>query len=200
MLTVQPTITINQIGKIQELFGPALFSSGLMSESVQRVIDAQSEWLVNELMITIRKHVEEARNMIIHRVRVDRTRTPQETLTATSRKQHVTNISVVTTMPKGKDEEVDVVFFRLGHWVSNTELKEEYKRRGLKPADPYSLLAVNEDDSAFADDHPNCTHWLVDGKWYSCDFSLWLGKRRVYVNLCHDRSWHGGMWFAGIYK
>ena len=35
--------------------------------------------------------------------------------------------------------------------ISDADLDAEYEKRGLKPADPYSLVAVNEADPAFAE-------------------------------------------------
>ncbi|MEK7163428.1 MAG: hypothetical protein AAB775_01825, partial [Patescibacteria group bacterium] len=82
-------------------------------------------------------------NLIIRIVHPDRNRTPKAVLTATGRKQY-TSSDVVAGMPRGTGEEAKVVFFKLGRWISDVDLDKEYKSRGLKPADPYSLAAVNE--------------------------------------------------------
>jgi len=132
-------------------------------------------------------------------VKVDRRRSPQEALDATGRRQY-TNSGVLTAMPRGEAEEVDVFFFRLGRYVSDAELEKEYELRGFKPADPYSLAAVNETDPAFADNRPNATHWQdSDGQWCYAAFYRWRVGRSVDVNRL-GRGWHGRWWFAGLRK
>ena len=130
-------------------------------------------------------------------VKVDRTRTPQAVLDATGRKQYTDN-DVVATMPRGTDEEVKIVFFKLGRYISDVDLDKEYESRGLKPADPYSLAAVNEDDPAFADEHPNATHWKdADGNWCHAAFRLWHVERGVGVYR-YGLGWYDYWWFAGL--
>ncbi|OGY64581.1 MAG: hypothetical protein A3B92_00400 [Candidatus Harrisonbacteria bacterium RIFCSPHIGHO2_02_FULL_42_16] len=133
-------------------------------------------------------------------VRVNRIRSPQEALNATGRNQYV-NPDVINAMPKGEGEKTKVVFFSLGHWVSDEDLEREYEARGLKPVDPYSLAAVNEADPAFADSHPNSTHWKdSNGQWCYTVFCHWIaGGRRVNVNRI-GVGWRGGWWFGGLRK
>jgi len=187
--------------------------------------DGQIENLVNKLRDAARKHrtaisrdvaqqalgvenlgmqmfavfLEVMSDMIVRRVRVDRTRTPQEALDATGRRQY-TNRNVVAAMPHGDGEEVEVFFFNLGHYVSDDKLEEEFALRGFVAADPYTLAAVNEADPAFADDHPNTTHWKVSsGKWCYAVFNRWSDERRVFVHrVVYD--WRGPWWFAGLRK
>jgi hypothetical protein len=104
-------------------------------------------------------------------------------------------------MPKGEGEEVEVVFFRLSRWVSDTDLDKEYGLRDLKPADPYSLSAVNEADPDFTDEHPNGTHWQdANGNWCFAAFIRWDGDERS-VNVDRDgNDWNGSWWFAGLRK
>lgn len=135
---------------------------------------------------------------IIRRVRVDRTRTPQKALRATRRRQCVTD-SVATRMPKGAGDDVEVHFFKLGYRISNDDLEREYEQRGLRPADPYSLAAVNEADPRFADTHPNSTHWKdASGQWYSASFTLSIGTRVVDVHPHNFDDWLDYWWFAGV--
>lgn len=192
-------ITAGQIGKIQELLGARLRKSGLPSESVQQVLATQGDAVADEMLAVIRTRVETICNMIVRRVNVNRTRTPHEALTATGRKQYATD-SVVRTMPKGQGDEEDVHFFKLGHWISDDDLENEYEKRGLKAADPYSLAAVNEADPAFADERPNSTHWKdASGKWCYAAFHRWSDGRYVYVDRYGD-DWNGFWWFAGVCK
>jgi len=193
------TITAGQIGKIQEILGAALRKSNLQSNPTQQVLEIQGDVLVTELVTVIRKHVEEVSNIIIRCVSVNRDHSPQGILDATSRKQY-TNSDVVAAMPKGKGGKAEVVFFKLGHYVSDNDLEKEYELRGLKPADSYSIAAVNEADPSFADEHSNSTHWMdTNGKWCYIAFDRWFDKRFVRV-LRRGNYWDGSWWFAGLRK
>ncbi len=189
-------ITAGQIGKIQELLGAGLRKSGLMSEPTQQVLEHRGDVLVSDLVAVVQKFVEEVSNMITRRVTVNRNRTPEEAINATGRKKHIQDF-VVATMPKGEGNEVEVIFFKVGKYVSDADLENEYDLRGLKPADPYSLSAVNEADPAFADSHPNCTHWKDTDKWCYIAFSRWFGVSFVRVGR-DDGVWDGIWWFAGL--
>jgi hypothetical protein len=99
-----------------------------------------------------------------------------------------------------REKERKSCFFKLNRYVSDADLDKEYELRGLKPADPYSLAAVNEDDPAFADDHPNGTHWKDgDGNWCYAVFRRWFDERDVFVSR-DGNGWDDGWWFAGLRK
>lgn len=167
-------------------------------EAVQAVL-GQPE-LAEEQFKLFRKRVEALGGMIVRRVKVNRVRTGQQALDATGRKQY-TDRKVVDAMPQGKGEEVEVVFFKVGRYVSDADLEKEYELRGLNPADPYSLAAVNEADNAFADEKPNGTHWKdAEGKWCFATFNLWRVERRVNVRRNFGLVWSVGWWFAGLRK
>ena len=143
-----------------------------------------------------------ASNMIVRRVKVNRARSPQEAIEATSRAQYLDR-KVVDEMPRGEGDEVEVVFFKLSSrngFISEDDLKKEYALRGLKSADPYSVAAVNEADPAFADEKPNATHWKNhEGGWccvlfFSCD-----DERGVNIYRCNG-DWDDDWWFAGLRK
>lgn len=145
------------------------------------------------------RRMETISGLIVRRVAVNRSRTPQQAIDATGRNKYLTN-SAVASMPQGNGEEVDVFFFKLDRYTSDDDLDKEYELRGLKPADPYALAAVNEVDPAFADDHPNSTHWKDENSnWCYIAFSRWHGERDVGV-LRDDRGWHAYWWFAGCRK
>ena len=191
------SITQKQIGKVCDLLTAALRKSGLQSEPSQLVIEQQGGPLVAEMVATFRKRVEAVSNMIVRHAKVNRSRTPEKMLDATSRKQY-TDRKVVSAMPLGEGDEADVFFFNLGRYISDADLEKEYELRGLKPADPYAQAAVNEADPAFADDHPNGTHWKdADGKWCYAAFDRW---RNVNVNRYDDYDWLDYWWFAGVRK
>lgn len=139
---------------------------------------------------------------------VNRNRTQQEALDATTREQYVDR-KVVDNMPKGEGEEVEVVFFKpdlskRNGFISDDDLEKEFELRGLEPADPISVAAVNEADPSFADEKPHGTHWKnADGKWCCAAFHCWDGERIVGV-LRDDDGWDDGWdddwWFAGLRK
>ena len=135
---------------------------------------------------------------------VNRDRTPQQVLDATGRKQY-TDSTVVAGMPHGEGEKKEIVFFKLnlsdrGGSISDDDLEKEFGLRGLIPSDPYSLAAVNEADPAFADEHPNATHWKdAGGKWCFAAFGRWAGERFVYVHR-YAYGWSDCWWFAGLRK
>ncbi len=176
----------------------------LNSEAVQQVLGIDE--LGAELLGVFRKRVEAVSNMIVRRVKVNRTREPQAMLDATGRKQY-TDRNVVKNMPHDGREEDDVFFFKpdksaydRNNCISDDNLTKEYDLRGLKP-DPYAQAAVNEADSAFADDHPNGTHWKdADGNWCYAAFLRWDGvERRVDVRRSRI-VWDGRWLFAGVRK
>lgn len=131
--------------------------------------------------------------------KLDRCRTPQQVLDITSRVQY-TNKSVVVTIPPGGtdvEENVRVDFFKLNRFVSDDELAREYEERGLTP-DPYAQAAVNEADPAFADKHPNGTHWKdAEGKWCSMTFFRLGDGLGVDVHRYYD-TWFDYWWFGGV--
>jgi len=98
-------------------------------------------------------------------------------------------------------KEVEVVFFVLSGCMNSLMLEEEYEKRDLEPADPYSLTAVNMADPSFSDKHPNGTIWQPPG----CRIrSMFFNRhenmgRRVMVGV-HDYDFHVGEWCAGIRK
>jgi len=192
-------ITDGQIENAVEKLRAAIrkHRSEISSEVAQRVLGVEN--LGMEMFAVLRNHVEWMGSMIVRRVAVNRTRTPQEALNATGRKQYTTD-DVVVVMPKGEGDEAEVHFFKLGRYVSDADLEKEYGLRGLKPADPFSLAAVNEADPNFADEHPNGTHWQdANGKWCYMAFSRWGGGRSLDARR-RVSGWSGHWWFAGLRK
>ncbi len=203
-LTPSKPVTEGQIGKVQELLGSAMrkHASELPSDSVQLVVSQEGDALQADLLAVIRKRVERRVNTIVRVVsKLDRTRKPQQVLDATGRFQYMDN-SVVATMPSngtGVEENVTVVFFKLGRNISDDELQRELDERGLT-SDPYAQAAVNEADPAFADEHPNGTHWKnANGKWCFAAFKRHDDGRSVGVGR-DDGDWFVGWWFAGVRK
>jgi len=197
--TMTASMTDGQIENVVDKFRAVVrkHRGEFNSEAVQQVLGLEN--LGMELLAPFRKHVEAMSNVIVHCVKVDRTRTPQQVLDATGREQYTAR-DVVAGMPRGEGEEAEVVFFNLGRYVSDEGLRDEYTARGLKPADTYSLAKVNEDDASFADTHPNSTHWRdANGKRCFAAFHRRYGWRYVRVYR-RDDGWHGDWWFAGLRK
>lgn len=199
-------MTDGQIENVVAKFRDALrkHRGEFSSEPVQLVLGVDN--LGMELLTPFRSRVEAVSNLIIRRVRINRVRTPQKALGATGRRQY-TDRSVVDAMPRGDGDEVEIGFFKprqdaydSNGLISDANLEKEFAFHGFVPADPVSLSAVNEDDPAFADEHPNGTHWKdVDGRWCYAAFSRWGGGRSVSVRR-GSSDWGGGWWFAGVRK
>lgn len=104
---------------------------------------------------------------------------------------------VLAEMPgkqKGKLE-----FFTLGKYVFDDELEKEYQKRGLVPADPYSLAEYHQKNPKFYDEKRfTATHWKnADGKWCYAAFRRWDDVRSVVVGR-DDDDWSDGWWFGGV--
>lgn len=193
-------ITEGQIGKVNELMRAGLLKAKPLKDPSQDVIEHQGVALIEKFVAVFIEMVDAVSSMIVRHVKVNRDQSPKKVLDATSRKQYV-NDSVVAEMPKGDGEETDVFFFKLDRYISDNDLDKEYELRGLKPADSYSLVSVNENDPAFADTHPNCTHWKdKDGKWCFVAFDRWNDDERYVLVNRGGGGWGGGWWFAGVRK
>lgn len=200
-MTPSERITDGQIDKAVSVYREMLqkHRDELGSKEAQQVL-GQADY-VGELVQVLRRRVEAVSDVIVRTVKVNRSRTPQEVLNATCRKQYTTS-DVVRDMPHGeKGETAEVIFFREGRFISDDGLEEKYELRGLKPADPYSQAAVNEADPTFADKNPNATHWKdKDGKWCYAAFHRWDGGESD-VSVDRDASgWSDCWWFAGVRK
>ena len=204
MTPTEATITDGQIEKAVGKLRDAMrkHRSEITSDVAQQVLGVENLGMM--MFSPFRERAEAVSNLIVRKVPVKRSRSPQEALEATNRAQY-TDRKVVDAMPKGEGEEAEIVFFKpdlseRNGFISDDDLEKEFELRGLKPADPYSLAAVNESDPAFADDHPNATDWKDgDSKWCFAAFNRWDGERYVFVDR-DDYDWDGRWWFAGLRK
>lgn len=193
------TITTGQSAKFADLIIAALRKSGLPSEPTQKVLEDQGAALAHEVVALVRQRVEAISDLIVRHVSVNRSRSRQEAIRATNMAEYLDD-GVVATMPQGEGDTAAVHFFKLDRYISDDDVEKEYALRGLKPADPYALAAVNEADPAFADEHPNCTHWKdAHGNWCYAAFDRWCDERSVDVYRSGDR-WIDHWWFAGVGK
>lgn len=201
-------ITSAQAGRVSDRFLARCRkeSTTLPRDTVQIVLDDEMEGLVNEMFTALRTRVERRLKVIVRRIPVDRSRSPQAVLNATGRKKYVTD-SVVVTMPKGQGGEVEVHFFKPDKsaynengWINDEGVEQQFALRDLVPVDPYSLAAVNKSDPGFADEYPNATHWKDENdKWCYAAFYRWSGERGVSVYQSDD-GWNDYWWFAGLRK
>ncbi len=166
------------------------------SEAVQTVL-GQSE-LAEEHFQVFRTRVEAISNFIIRKVKVNRSRSPQQAIDATGCTQYTEN-TVVKVMPIGEGEEVDLYLIPFKQQLSVDALEQEVDKAGFVLVDPITLCALNEADPALADTIPNATQWRdKNGKvCYAC-FGRWDGKRKVHIYR-NDNGW-GGYWFFGCVR
>lgn len=194
------SMTYGQTDKAGDVFRAVLrkHRSEFESEASQKALG--SDVLVSDLLAVFRKYVEMFSDLIVRRVLVNRSQTPQEMLDATDRKQYC-DPDVIKSMPRGEGEKAEVTFFQVRRQASNYELEKEFASRGLKPVDPYSLAKVNKDDPSFADSHPNGTHWKdSDGKWCYITFRRWHGDGRSVDVSRLGFDWDVFWWFGGVCK
>jgi hypothetical protein len=155
-------------------------------------MDAAADLLVDKVRSDIA-------NTVVRMVRnIRRSRTAMEAIDASGRRKYV-NDSIVATMPVGEgSEETELVYFRLGRFVSEDDLAKEYETRELIP-DPQAQTADNEADPAFADNHPNGTQWKLPKGYGFVAFDRLGGGRSVGCGRDGD-DWDGRWWFAGRRK
>ena len=154
----------------------------LSKDAAQNLIESRwSQGLTSDFLAVIRKHVAAASRMFTRSVKVDRSRSPREALEATGWQLDVTD-SLVTAMPRGEGEKVEMWFFELDYDPTPNELTEEYQLRGLK-ADPIALAQVLVDEPAFADERPVACQWGLgkDGFASYAVFQLPFDERYVRV-------------------
>ena len=130
--------------------------------------------------------------IVVKGVRVDRTRTLQEVIDATGRKQYVNN-DVLVTMPEGKGDKVDVYFVPIKRYLPTKEVPAFLAQHGLVP-DPRAQAAVNEANPAFADEHPNGSQW---GDNCCLAFDRWDDERGVDCR-CNAHDWPGNWFLSGV--
>jgi hypothetical protein len=93
-----------------------------------------------------------------------------------------------------KPQELEL--FRVGEFISDDDLADEYEKRGLAPADLHSLAAWSEADKKV---RFIATHWKdAEWKWCRAAFEKWANGRTV--DISWNANW-GEFWeFAGIRK
>ena len=187
-------MTDGQIDRACEIFRAKLTKhrNELPTDAVQQAFGDPN--LSKEWLLSLRSRADAISDMIVRRVTVDGTRTPQAAIDATGRNKYVERDSI-KCMPDSASGEMDVHFFKVDRWSRDADLEKEYELRGLVP-NPRAQAAVNEADPAFADEYPNGTQWKdAEGNWHFATFDQWNDERDVDV----DRSGGGwsDRWFVG---
>lgn len=142
------------------------------------------------------KQITDSTAMIVRHFKVDRTRTPQQMVTALVRGGQV-NTEVLLTMPIKGLEEGDLYFFSAKRLIPASELVLEYESRGLIP-DHYAQMQVNAEDPSFANKYPNGSQWQNDrGRFCFIAFSHFSDGCNVTVD-CNDNEWDAYWWLAGL--
>ncbi len=198
-------MTDEQIVTVLALVEAELRAAGLPEEPTSEFIKIQGKTFAVACVADLRKRVEAWSNMIVRRVKVDRSITNQQAIDATGCFQYVdVDRAVVDGMPVGEGEEISVFFIKPpaeaydeSGYISEEEVARQLDFNGLKP-DPRAQAKANQDDPVFADSHPNGTQWPRPGGGYDfAAFIGWFGERRVNVNRL-DGFWDDNWLFGGV--
>lgn len=187
------SITNGQIGQINDRLATKLREAGLLCEGVQGVLQMTGNAVIDEMVAVFRKHVEAQGDIIVRRVRVDRTRTLQEVIVAIDRVSYVDE-DVLATMPQGSGDEVDVYFVPTKRYVPAAEVPAFLAQHGLVP-DPRAQASVNEADKAFADQYPNATSW---GDNICLSFNRHRLRGRIVRCSRDERGWTSDWFLSGV--
>ena len=194
--------TADQLNQIfHEMWKPRIIARELTRDEAQALITSGGQYVpimnqAADLLVDLVRSG--STNTSVRTFTCNRTRTPEEAINATGRAQYVGKKGVAN-MPTEGPEKGEMTFFKLGRGISDAALAKEYEARGLEP-DPYAQAAVNEADPAFADEHPNGTHWKqADGGYNFLMFYRWNDERVV---GCDRRGgdWLDDWWFGGVRK
>lgn len=189
------TMTDGQIDKLRDLFVAVLNKHRFEFNSEPMQIALGNEGLPIALLKVVREYIENETETIVRHFKVDRTRTRQQMLDDTGRKQCSVNKDVLATMPTDGPEEGDLYFFRFKRFVSVTDVATEFKYRGFVP-DPVAQMQINAEDPVFADEYPNVVQWGMN----NCIlFGRWDGSRGLHV-IQTNNGWMDHWWFAGVRK
>ncbi|KKW00989.1 MAG: hypothetical protein UY34_C0019G0064 [Parcubacteria group bacterium GW2011_GWA2_48_9] len=165
--------------KAQALIEDALRRRNLPDGPGVATLDYMGEELARRFANAVALDVKRMTTIIKKRVRVDRSRTPKEMLSA-ARYFHLT---------------IDVPTVENGLTRNCTG--------NLEPADPYSLIQANTDDWTFSSKHPNCTFWHNIDERVKNDYPIWitfLRSSREGRATISRWSRRGRLWFAGVPK
>lgn len=163
----------------------------------------------------------------IPRMKVDRTRAPQDALNALKGMKQEIDPAIVAKMPGGTTQkdtaaetpsqqkmnagasfaetimqanagEGDMFRIFMAEGATDDEITEKLAARGLRAADAYELCRLNEMNGELAYRYPNVTIWKMDDAWCFMAFYVHLGQPYVKVAVHADKHWRPGYWIVGV--
>jgi hypothetical protein len=202
----EPVITDDQIERAAEILRRTLRShrNELPYDSVEYLLGGmlKGSGFGEVLLRAVHKCVDEL--VILRRVKVDRSRTPQAALAATGQRLMAAPQDV-ETIPRGKGDTVVIGLFRVldRYTIQRGDLDMHFKFHGLIP-DPIALAALAEADPAFVDVYTPATQWRgSNGSYYGMSFNKNRGERSILINEMKDHpaaAWSCRFWFGGRMK
>jgi len=155
------------------------------------------DWLKNQGTLKEVLSRELVNPIIKFQVLVNRSLTPQEALAETGRSIGIGMVSrsILSALPTGQGEDVEVHFFPLKGHLLTSQYEEELSKHNLKP-DPRAVIAVNRDHPFFADHYENGAQWGDD----SCVLFSRHNRERGVVVRSDDYLWTYGRWLGGVLK
>ena len=132
-------------------------------------------------------------------VNVNRKLSAEEAIAATGCKQ-VVEPQILSSMPSGREDSVEVLFVRLNKWMNNEQAAEFLRENKLVAAEPLALAAYIAANPDFAKNYPCFTHWQGKaGLWCHQSFRLSLGESKVRVQIAQNgHQWPGDWWVSGM--
>lgn len=196
------TITPGQAAKLLDMVIAKLRRSGLSPDSIMTVFRNYGGYLTYLFVHDVHMCVKAVSvGLIIRRVRVSRSGFPHPVLNpAGVETWEYDDDNVASTASTGEGDEVEVVFFSVGCSAKGHQVEKEYELRGLKPAGPDMVYAVNRADKTFYDQYPNGTQWKYsEGKWCFAPAERFMGGGYLLSNE-RTTGLHGSWWLAGVRK
>ncbi|MSU44863.1 hypothetical protein EXS45_01635, partial [Candidatus Nomurabacteria bacterium] len=105
---------------------------------VQDILEHEGHVLSKEMFDVLYRHIERRSEMVIRHVKVDRTKTGEQLITALNCKEFV-DIEVLATMPTQGKKEENLYFFPVKQIIQVGDYVKEFESRGLVP-DPYAQM------------------------------------------------------------
>lgn len=221
-------MTKDQIDQFKEVLGDGLGRVQIPEEAVGLILSRRKNDLLKNLVHVVQEFVKIVMSFTIERLKVDRSRAPQEAIDTLKGMEQEVDAGVLATMP-GRDASFVAVpqikkgcgadysfaetvvvqgpsggeggvfcFFQMEKEPTDEETWEEFRRRGLRPADGYEICRINEVHSDFAYKYPNATIWRVGDAWHFIACYVHLGRVYVAVKVHTKKEWDKGFWFVGV--
>ena len=198
----------SKIAKLQELFGAALRKSGAFDPEVQQLIEHHWDEMGPDLeascLAAIGRHrmpLSFPQNEVVRLVRnVHRHIGSLEGILhyTPGRVKYLSNmLSWASIFDLHFNRDVELHYFHPGRSLTDEQLQQEYQSRKLVP-DPLAQTIDNR-DLAFADLHPNGTHWQDrEGRWCYLTFDRQFYQGPRVMADFHRNEWFPYWWFAGV--